>query len=125
MSLSLFDVKKEIYSSDFLAFWEKYPNKKAKMAAWKAWQKNGIKKVPLETILKAIELQKNTDQWKKDGGQFIPHPATWLNQHRWEDEIDGTPLEKMVSVHRPYDSKVVDISESEYNRNKSIYRLAE
>ena len=23
----------------------------------------------------------------KDGGQFIPHPSTWLNRNGWEDEI--------------------------------------
>ena len=27
-------------------------------------------------------------QWIKDGGNFIPHAATWLNQQRWEDELE-------------------------------------
>jgi hypothetical protein len=27
-----------------------------------------------------------TYQWRKDGGQFIPNPATWLNQGRWDDQ---------------------------------------
>jgi hypothetical protein len=38
-------------------------------------------------MLSAIAKQKNTDQWKKDNGQYIPAPATWLNQGRWQDEI--------------------------------------
>ena len=38
-------------------------------------------------MLSAIDTQKKSDQWKKDGGQFIPNPATWLNQRRWEDEV--------------------------------------
>jgi hypothetical protein len=47
-----------------------------------------IKKgVTLEVLLDAIEKHKQSAQWQKDGGQYIPHPATWLNQQRWEDEI--------------------------------------
>jgi len=38
-------------------------------------------------VLSAIAAQKATDQWKKDGGQFIPLPATWLRQGRWDDEV--------------------------------------
>ena len=29
-----------------------------------------------------------SEQWKKDDGQFIPHPTTFLNGERWNDEID-------------------------------------
>jgi hypothetical protein len=25
-------------------------------------------------------------QWTDEGGKYIPHPATWLNNHRWEDQ---------------------------------------
>jgi hypothetical protein len=39
-------------------------------------------------MLSAVEAQKQTDQWTKDGGQYIPHPSTWLNQGRWEDETE-------------------------------------
>lgn len=40
-----------------------------------------------EKILKALEMVKQTEQWEKDNGKFIPYPATWLNQERWTDEI--------------------------------------
>ena len=43
--------------------------------------------VPLQTLLDAVEAQKKTPQWQKDNGQFIPHPTTWLNGKRWEDEV--------------------------------------
>ena len=43
--------------------------------------------VPLEVLLTAIEKQKESAQWSKDNGQFIPHPTTWLNGKRWEDEV--------------------------------------
>ena len=34
-----------------------------------------------------MENQKQSAQWSKDNGQFIPHPTTWLNGKRWEDQI--------------------------------------
>ena len=38
----------------------------------------------LETMINAILKQKQSDQWSDP--RFVPHPATWLNGHRWEDE---------------------------------------
>ena len=77
---------KNNYSSDFEQFWAVYPKRIGKGAAYRSWLKikpnNGILKI----IINSIEKQKHCDQWKRDGGQFIPHPATWLNQSRWEDE---------------------------------------
>ena len=70
----------------FDEFWKAYPRKVGKDAAFKAWDK---KKPPLEAVLKALTVQRSCDQWQKEGGQFVPHPATWLNQGRWKDEING------------------------------------
>ena len=36
----------------------------------------------------ALEAQKKSEDWLKDKGQFIPYPTTWLNQGRWEDEVE-------------------------------------
>jgi hypothetical protein len=70
---------------NFVLFWSSYPKKIGKKDAEKSWIKSKDKP-PLETILKAIENQKKSEQWNKDGGQFIPNPATWINQGRWDDE---------------------------------------
>lgn len=67
----------------FDLFWQAYPKKVGKEAARKAFDRV---KVPVETLLAAIERQKGGRQWQEDGGRFIPNPATWLNQGRWEDE---------------------------------------
>ena len=53
----------------------------------KAYQKLKADSALLDKLLNALERQKQSPAWKKDGGQYIPHPATWLNGHRWEDEI--------------------------------------
>lgn len=72
-------------------FWNAYPKKRGKDAARKAWRKA---KPPLDAVLKALEWQTASADWTKDNGQFIPHPSTYLNQGRWQDEPeDITPTE--------------------------------
>lgn len=77
----------------FDVFWAEYPKKVGKEAARKAFAKV---KVPIETLTAAIQRQKGSDQWTRDNGQYIPNPATWLNQGRWEDEL--TPSATKVSL---------------------------
>ena len=71
----------------FSKFWEAYPNKKAKGNAEKAWLKLKVDQTLLDIILTAIEQHKQSKEWTADGGRYIPHPASWLNARRWEDEI--------------------------------------
>ena len=40
----------------------------------------------MNEILSALQWQTTQEQWTKDKGQYIPQPATYINQHRWEDE---------------------------------------
>ena len=72
--------------ADFPRFWAIYPNKKGKGAALKAWQKLAPSESLTTTILAALARQQTWPEWTKDGGQFIPHPATWLNRGSWDDE---------------------------------------
>lgn len=78
-------------ASGFDAFWVAYPRKTAKMQAVKAWQKTAPDGALLARILLAVSQQARSEQWTKDGGQFIPHPASWLNARRWEDEAPAVP----------------------------------
>ena len=73
-------------ASMFDTFWEVYPRKVGKGAARKAWDKLDLTWDLVSTILDAVSKQQTWAQWTRDGGQYIPHPATWLNQQRWEDE---------------------------------------
>jgi len=84
-----------ISSIDFDVFWGSYPKKVGKDAAKKSFSKV---KVELSVLLDAIEKQKRSEQWTKDNGQFIPNPATWLNQGRWEDELPETESEKKGGI---------------------------
>lgn len=73
----------------FDRLWNECPKKVGKGAAEKAWHKIKPDKELAEKIIAAMIAHRNSAQWLKDGGQYIPHPATWLNQKRWEDEIDS------------------------------------
>ena len=76
------------YSADFVQFWELYPRKVGKGAAWRSWKRQGA---VLEPIRAALAWQTKTSEWRKDGGAFVPHPATSLNGRRWEDEPKKPP----------------------------------
>lgn len=70
----------------FEEFWGEYPRKAGKSDALKAWKKAKILDA-LPTVLDGLRKQKQSDQWKEDGGRFVPYPATWINGQRWQDEL--------------------------------------
>lgn len=73
-------------NSTFVSFWELYPKKVARAAAEKAWASISPDDSLLDIILAAVATQRNSPDWLKDGGRFIPKPANWLEHRRWEDE---------------------------------------
>jgi len=76
----------------FDEFWKAYPRKVAKQTALKAW--NGAKADKIaEQIIEDVKRRCETE-WKGQEVQFIPHPATYLHQRRWEDE---TPPQERTS----------------------------
>lgn len=70
----------------FDSFWQAYPRKVGKDAAAKAFAKRRPDAALLAAMLAAVERQKASADWRRDGGQYIPHPSTWLNEGRWMDE---------------------------------------
>jgi hypothetical protein len=71
----------ETKEAAFGVFWETWPEKQAKAPALRAWMK-----VPMEEygpIMAGLEKWKKSAQWQR---KVIPHPATWLNGKRWQDE---------------------------------------
>ncbi|EDY16032.1 hypothetical protein CfE428DRAFT_6426 [Chthoniobacter flavus Ellin428] len=73
----------------FAKFWRAYPRKEAKGKAEEVWKKQGCTPIAGK-IIAAVERYRLTGQWRRDGGQFIPHPTTFLSQKRWEDEPKPT-----------------------------------
>lgn len=70
----------------FDRFWDAYPRKEAKPRAKLEFDRIDPDDSLLDRMVSAVAKWKGSAQWKEDGGKFIPHPATWLHQHRWEDE---------------------------------------
>jgi len=83
----------------FDTFWQEYPRKTAKSKAKQAFDKLNPSQELFSTIMKALEVHKRQKGWIKDDGQFIPHPATWLNQGRWEDEVSSGAPKKTGSKY--------------------------
>ena len=77
----------DVCAERFETFWKAYPRKVGKGAAEKIFKKIHPSGEILRKMLDAIEAQSHSDQWKRDNGQYVPNPATWLNQTRWEDEV--------------------------------------
>jgi hypothetical protein len=78
--------KRDLQQQRFDAFWQAYPKKVGKEAARKAWRKVRPSESLCSKIMDAVTAAKASEQWCKQNGQFIPNPATWLNQGRWDDE---------------------------------------
>jgi len=86
----------------FDEFWSKYPKKAARQAALKAWSRIAAS-VPTADIMAGLERATRSEQWTKDGGQFVPHAATWLNGGRWTDDLPaagGGPAPAAVQPQR-------------------------
>jgi len=70
-------------TESFEQFWSAYPKKIAKADAERAWDKI---KPDLQLVLTSLNWQTKSDDWTKDGGKYIPYPASYLNAKRYEDE---------------------------------------
>lgn len=77
----------------FDRFWDAYPRKVKKPEARAAFQNISVS---VDVLLEALSRQKKASQWLEDGGRFVPYPASWLKDRRWEDDINeqGTMVPK-------------------------------
>lgn len=91
----------------FNQFWYEYPKKKAKLAAMRVWAKLKPDDELFEAIMLGLRRARASIEWKREGGRFIPHPATFLNQGRWEDEY-------LPSEQRPSKRDLQNMSIEEY-----------
>ena len=82
------------YSEDFELFWKEYPEKMGKGKAYDSWKK--LSPTEKEKSMVQLKLQVENNHFRnKSGIDYIPHPTTWLNQKRWEDEVK---VEKKLDI---------------------------
>ena len=67
----------------FLDFWLLYPRRVAKKDAMRAW----VKLTPPQQIEAVTAMVEWRRIWQTKDVEYLPHPATWLNGERWEDEV--------------------------------------
>ena len=70
---------------NFEKFYSSYPRKVGKANVEKWFIKNKPNEELMKIILNSLEEHKKLKQWQDK--QYIPHPTTWLNQKRWEDDL--------------------------------------
>ena len=93
---------KVVVEDYFDTFWREYPRKTGKGMARKSFAK-ALTKTSFQNIMDALTRVKESEQWQKDGGQFIPYPATWLNQERWDDEVQsGDGMDNLRNLYAEF-----------------------
>lgn len=81
-------IQKKKPCTQFDIFYNAFPKHKSRGQAEKVWNKINPDQPLLQKMLDTISKFKNSEDWIKDGGKYIPHPATWLNAKGWEDETE-------------------------------------
>lgn len=90
----------------FAAFWNHsvYPRLEGKQSAWKAWCKVHVDDELFTVMLRWLNQARKSEQWQDPNK--IPHPATWLNQRRWEG--DPPPLPALLPIERDPNAALID-----------------
>ena len=86
--INIYCAKDEKNESIFESFWKVYPRKIGKEKCRNWFKSHKPKEDLVQQMIEAVEQQKKSKQWSDP--QYIPHPYTWLNQGRWEDELTPT-----------------------------------
>jgi hypothetical protein len=77
------------YPKDFQEFWKVYPRRVGKAAAFKAWQRLKLDQKRRAYVALKRQLSDLLAMLNDQRGNFCPHPATWINQGRFDDEAPG------------------------------------
>lgn len=92
--------KKDMLKLKFEQFWDLYPNKVSKKKASDTFVgKIRPDESKFNVMIAALKTHIDSEQWRKDGGRYIPYPTTWLNQERWNDillKVESTDNEKPI-----------------------------
>ena len=83
----------------FESFWSVYPSQVAKPTAFKAFKEVKAHK-NLVSILEDIERRKSGDVWQKEDGKYIPNPAKYLKERRWEDRTSVSQSARSAMLAR-------------------------
>jgi len=77
--------------TEFSEFWVLYPRRVAKKDAERAWNRL----TEAQQVAAILALPAHVRYWNIVGRtkETTPHPASWLNGERWDDEVEVPSLE--------------------------------
>lgn len=70
----------------FEAFWDACPRKIGKGKARSEYERAVRRGIPPERLRQRMEMFARTHALARTEQKYIPYPATWLHQSRWEDD---------------------------------------
>jgi hypothetical protein len=79
----------EEYTSDFEEFWKLYPRRQGKAAAFRSWQKLSLPQKRRAYVALKRQLADLAARAKDPRGNYCPHPATWINEGRFDDDPES------------------------------------
>lgn len=83
--------------SGFEGLWEAYPEGKRgnKKAAMEAYRQCSVEDA--SQVYASLEAWKQSEQWTKDGGTYIPMLVNWISRGIWQTKPDKTAIPKGAS----------------------------
>jgi hypothetical protein len=92
--------KKDAHTTEFEKFWNSYPRHINRKSALKVFLRISPSAELFSKMMASLEVQKKSKQWLENDGRFIPHPGTWLNGERWEDDVLSGKSEKAERLEK-------------------------
>lgn len=123
-SLKLTPAQVAELQKSFDRFWDRYPKKASKGQAWKTWKKHRPDSALCEQIMEGLERARMSPQWRKNEGEFIPHPSTWLNALGWLDNHGSAAQAAAAPPVAEIDRKAREIRERDAQERANAVPLA-
>jgi len=82
-------------TSRFNEFWQIYPIKEDRKQCAKKWNTRKLDNIADKIISAVIDNIEHNEKWKAG---FIPHPKTYINGDKWDDEL---PAPGTVAIKWP------------------------
>jgi hypothetical protein len=88
--------------------WPKHPRKAAPAQCRKKWVTHDCEAIA-DKIVAHVEAMKASEQWRKDGSEYIPAPLVYLNQQRWIAPLDATEAQPWHDTRSGIDAKAAEL----------------
>ena len=88
----------------FTAFWDAYPKKHGREAAWEVWRKLAPASDTVTLIMNNLEAWKRSGQWTEDGDRYIPKAVNYLSDEGYWKHAPALPKSATTSSPRQLDA---------------------